>query len=100
MTDFNYKLERNLFPLIQDIKNIVILELGVQKGRSTKKFLEICKKNNGTLYSIDVDDCSVVSKDLNWKFYQTRDDNFDFIKSKILKKLTFYLLIHYMRLIM
>ena len=38
MTDFNYKLECNLFPLIQDIKNIVILELGVQKGRSTKNF--------------------------------------------------------------
>ena len=87
MTDFNYKLERNLFPLIQGIKNIVILELGVQKGRSTKKFLEICKKNNGTLYSIDVDDCSVVSKDLNWKFYQTRDDNFEFIKSKIPEKI-------------
>ena len=87
MTDFNYKLESNLFPLIQDIKNIVILELGVQNGRSTKKFLEICKKNNGTLYSIDVDDCSVVSKDLNWKFYQTRDDNFDFIKSKIPEKI-------------
>ena len=61
--------------------------MGVQKGRSTKKFLEICKKNNGTLYSIDVDDCSVVSKDLNWKFYQTRDDNFEFIKSKIPEKI-------------
>ena len=87
MTDFNYKLESNLFPLIQGIKNIVILELGVQKGRSTKKFLEICKKNNGKLYSIDVDDCSMVSKDLNWKFYQTRDDNFEFIKSKIPEKI-------------
>ena len=87
MNDFNYKLECNLFPLIKDIKNIVILELGVQKGRSTKKFLEICKKNNGTLYSIDVDDCSAVSKDVNWKFYQTRDDNFEFIKSKVPKKI-------------
>ena len=99
MTDFNYKLECNLFPLIQDIKNIVILELG-SKRKINKKIFRNLQKNNGTLYSIDVDDCSVVSKDLNWKFYQTRDDNFEFIKSKIPEKIDVYLLIHYMRLIM
>jgi predicted O-methyltransferase YrrM len=83
MSDFNYKLDIGLFPKISKINNPIILELGVEKGRSTKKFLEICKKNQGTLYSIDIDDCSNVSNDQNWKFYQTRDDNFDFIKSKI-----------------
>jgi predicted O-methyltransferase YrrM len=87
MTDFNYKLKNYLFPLIKDIKNLVILELGVQKGRSTKEFLKICKKNNGRLYSIDIDDCSRISEEENWKFYQTRDDNFEFIKSKIPKKI-------------
>jgi len=87
MSDFNYKLDIGLFPKISKINNPIILELGVEKGRSTKKFLEICKKNRGTLYSIDIDDCSNVSNDQNWNFYQTRDDNFDFIKSKIPKEI-------------
>ena len=38
MTDFNYKLECNLFPLIQDIKNIVILELGSKREDQQKNF--------------------------------------------------------------
>ena len=87
MSDFNYKLDIGLFPKISKINNPIILELGVEKGRSTKKFLEICKKNQGTLYSIDIDDCSNVTNDQNWKFYQTRDDNFDFVKSKIPKEI-------------
>ena len=83
MTDFNYKLEKELFPKINKINSIKILELGVQKGRSTLKFLELCKKNNGKLFSVDIDDCSNVSDDTNWKFIKSRDDNFEFIKSKI-----------------
>ena len=82
MNDYNYKLETYLFSIIKKIKNPIILELGVQKGRSTIKFLELCKNNNGKLFSIDIDDCSSVSNDENWNFYQTRDDNFKFIKSK------------------
>ena len=39
MSDFNYKLETEILPKIKDIKNLQILELGVQKGRSTKLFL-------------------------------------------------------------
>ena len=62
MSNFNYKLETELIPKINKIQNIVILEFGVQKGRSTMKFLEICKKNNGKLFSVDVDDCSSVSR--------------------------------------
>ncbi len=87
MSDFNYKLDNFLFPIINEIDNPIILELGVQKGRSTKKFLDICKKNNGKLFSIDVDDCSDVTNDKIWHFYKTRDDNFEFIKSKIPKKI-------------
>ena len=87
MNDFNYKLDSFLIPLIKNIKDPIILELGVQKGRSTKKFLDICRKKNGKLFSIDVDDCSNVSNDKFWRFYQTRDDNFKFIKSKIPKKI-------------
>ena len=82
MTNFNYKLEKELLPKINNIA-IKILELGVQKGRSTLEFLKICKKNNGRLYSVDIDDCSNVSEDPNWKFINSRDDNFKLIKSEV-----------------
>ncbi len=87
MDDFNYKIEKYLIPLITKIQNPIILELGVQKGRSTTKFLEICNKNNGQLYSVDIDNCSKVSNDTRWKFFQSRDDDFEFIKSKIPQKI-------------
>ncbi len=87
MNDYEYKLDNYLFPLVKKIDNPVILELGVQKGRSTKKFIDICKRNNGKLYSVDIDDCSNVSKDQNWKFIKSRDDDFDFIKSNIPNKI-------------
>ena len=75
--------------LIKDIKNINILELGVREGISTKKFLEVCKKNNGNLTSIDIEDCSEVSDDPNWKFIHSSDDNFEFIDKQIKKNLDF-----------
>ena len=87
MEDFSYKLKNFLIPQICDIKCPVILELGVQKGRSTSSFLEICNKNDGKLYSVDIEDCSNVSNDPKWNFFQTRDDNFKFIKSNIPKKI-------------
>ena len=65
----------------------MILELGVQKGRSTIEFLKICSKNNGKLFSVDVDDCSQVSNDPNWTFIKSRDDDFEFIKNLIPKKI-------------
>ena len=87
MSDFNYKIEKELIPRINDIPNIKILELGVQKGRSTIKFLELCKKNNGKLFSVDIDDCSSVSNDLNWKFIHSRDDSFNHIRNLIPEKI-------------
>ena len=87
MNTFNYNLENFLFHHINQIQKSIILELGVQKGRSTKKFLELCNKNNGQLFSVDLDDCSNVSDDKRWKFFQTRDDNFEFIKSQIPNKI-------------
>ena len=44
MSDFDYKIEKELLPRINGILNIKILELGVQKGRSTIKFLNYVKK--------------------------------------------------------
>ena len=46
-------------------------------------FLDICHKNNGKLTSIDIQDCSGVSKSKRWKFIMSSDDNFDYIKDKI-----------------
>ena len=64
-----------------------ILELGVQTGNSTKMFLEICEKNNGFLTSIDIEDCSHVSKSKKWKFIHSSDDNFDYVNKFINKEL-------------
>ena len=86
MSEYEYKLNNSLYPLISRIHKINILEFGVQKGRSTLKFLDICNKNDGFLFSADIDDCSNVSKDPRWTFIKSRDDNFDLIKSIIPKK--------------
>ena len=64
-----------------------ILELGVQTGNSTMMFLEICEKNNGFLTSIDIEDCSHVSKSKKWKFIHSSDDNFDYVNKFINKEL-------------
>ena len=100
MNNFEYKLDHFLLPLVKKINKPIILELGVQKGRSTKKFLEICEQNKGKLFSVDIDDCSNVSNDRNWKFLKTKDDNFDLFNPKSQKKLMYYLLILSMKLIM
>ena len=87
MDEYSLKLDNSLIPIISSINSPIILELGVENGRSTKKFLEICSKKNGKVYSVDIDDCSNVSNDKNWKFFKSRDDNFDYIKSNIPNKI-------------
>ena len=72
---------------IQDILNLNILELGVQKGNSTKMFLEVCEINNGFLTSVDIDDCSNVANNNKWKFIQSSDDNFEYVNKFIEKDL-------------
>ena len=74
---------------IKNIKNIQILELGVNKGISTKKFLNLCELNNGFLTSIDIDDCSQVIKSDKWNFIHSRDDNFELIDKIIRKEIDF-----------
>ena len=87
MTEYSYKLDKFLFPLISKIPNPNILELGVQNGTSTNKFLELCEQNDGFLFSADIIDCASVSSNPRWLFLKTRDDNFSYIKSKIPKQL-------------
>jgi|TARA_B110000238_G_C16008916_1_gene387948 predicted O-methyltransferase YrrM len=87
MNEYEEKIEKNLFNLIKHLDKPKILELGVQSGVSTNKFLEICDNNDGYLYSVDVDDCSSVAQNKRWRFIKSRDDEFDYIKSIIPKKL-------------
>jgi predicted O-methyltransferase YrrM len=74
---------KTITKLISNIKNPNILELGVQNGLSTRKFLEVCDKNNGYLTSIDIEDCSTVSENKRWKFILSSDDNFNYIEKII-----------------
>ena len=74
---------------IRNIQKIQILELGVQTGSSTKKFIELCNINDGFLTSIDIDDCSRVIESDKWKFIHSSDDNFDMIDRIIPKAFDF-----------
>lgn len=87
MEEYSLKLDNSLMPIVWGINSPIILELGVENGRSTKKFLDICSKKNGKLYSVDINDCSKVSNDKNWKFFKSRDDNFNYIKANIPNKI-------------
>ena len=83
----NFKNKLNLIKeRIKDIKKPLILELGVKEGRSTKMFLEICDQNDGNLISIDILDYSKVSSNPRWKFIHSSDDNFDYTKKFIERK--------------
>ena len=79
----NYQDKITKFILDHEIskKNINILEFGVREGRSTKMFLDICKKNEGKLISVDVDDYSNLFNDNNWTFLKTRDDDYEKVSS-------------------
>ena len=62
----------------------VIVELGVDKGQSTRVFLNaIADKNNSRLISIDIKDCKDAVKSENWEFVQ--QDSID-INSLLSKK--------------
>jgi predicted O-methyltransferase YrrM len=83
MSSYNYKIKKYLYDEIEKIPKPLILEFGVRDGISTNFFLDLCKKNNGKLYSVDVNDCSKVSNDSNWTFIKSRDDNFGYIEKNI-----------------
>ena len=44
MDEYSLKLDKYLMPIVSNIDSPVILEFGVENGRSTKKILEICRK--------------------------------------------------------
>ena len=92
ITQYIPKYESKIEYIIEKIKhinNIQILELGVSKGVSTKKFLQLCESNNGFLTSVDIDNCSDVVKSDKWKFIHSSDDNFELIDKIIPKEIDF-----------
>ena len=86
MSEYEKKIETFLIKQVKDIKKPIILELGVKEGRSTKMFLEICKKNDGKLFSIDRDEYSNLFNSPNWNFIKSNDDDFDYLKNKLPEK--------------
>lgn len=92
MPNYNYKIEQHLFPIIENFKNPTIVEFGVENGRSTKKFLKICDRNDGRLISVDIKDCSKVSRNKKWTFIQSRDDNFMLLNKILPKKVDVFFL--------
>ena len=60
-------------------QNPTILEFGVERGSSTKKFIGFAEKNSAVVFSVDITDCSNVSNSKNWRFLQSDDLNIDYI---------------------
>ena len=50
------------------------------------QFLDICKINNGKLFSVDVADFSKNFDDPNWN-YKSRDDDFSLVEKNIPEKI-------------
>ena len=80
------KLRDATHDYLNELNKPTILEFGVRHGYSTKLFLDYCEKNQGKLYSVDIDDCSHVSNSSHWDFIQSRDDNFEFLLTKLPKE--------------
>ena len=92
--EFN-KIERNnvhhyFLKKLRNIEKPIILELGVNKGSSTAKFLEYININGGELYSIDITDCSNIVntprfKNISiekWNFLKSNDLDIEYILQK------------------
>ncbi len=86
MTENRHKRKFLKFILnqIESISSPKILEFGVsERGLSTGIFLDLCKKNNGKLISVDNNPNSKQFNDSNWTFIQTRDDDYDAVEKEI-----------------
>ena len=64
---------------VKNIKNPIIVELGVNQGGSTISFLKHINKHGGELYSIDINDFSNIIKNENFKNISV--DRWNFINS-------------------
>ena len=72
---------------LKEFKKPTILELGVNRGGSTKNFLNHITQYGGELFSIDIKDCSQIIKEKrfnglkinDWNFLQSNDLNIEYI---------------------
>ena len=62
-----------------DKKNPKILELGVERGNSTKAFVWFAEKVQGKVFSVDIEDCSKVVSSENWRFIKSNDLDIEYI---------------------
>ena len=85
--DYLIKIEESSKDYLNLLNKPVILEFGVRHGVSTEFFLNICEKNNGFLYSVDIDDSSKKFNSNCWQFIHGRDDNFELVERFIPKKI-------------
>ena len=63
------KLEDTFLDDLLKISKPQILEFGVRHGQSTEMFINICEKNDGFLYSVDIDNYENKFNSTKWKFY-------------------------------
>lgn len=84
---YKRKIINTINQYLSKIENPQVLEFGVRKGISTSYFLELCDKNKGKLFSVDIDDYSELFKHDKWTFIQSRDDDIDYIEKLIPKSL-------------
>lgn len=87
MSDYLHKIDTFLKKDLYKINNPQIVEFGVREGRSTNLFLDLCDKNNGKLFSVDIEDYSNLFKNKNWKFIKSRDDNFEYLEKLLPKEI-------------
>lgn len=85
-THFKEKFFDYLYEDLLSINQPNILEFGVHAGYSTSILLDVCKLNDGKLYSVDINDFSNNFNDPNWHFIKSRDDNFDYIEKLVPNK--------------
>ena len=70
---------------LKKIQNPVILEFGVNRGHSSKRFLEHITNFGGDIFSIDINDCSKVISSNKWNFFQCNDLDIDKIVERFPK---------------
>ncbi len=70
---------------LKKIKNPVILEFGVNRGRSSQRFLNHVEEFGGDIFSIDIKDCSKVITSKKWNFFQCNDTDHKKIINKFPK---------------
>ena len=80
------KLNNFILPNIKKIKNLNILEFGVDKGISTAFFLNLINNNKGKLTSVDIKNYKDLYSHKNWTFIHSKDDNFKNIEKFTKKK--------------